>query len=400
MLRSVAAAGAAMAFPVSRSDVAAASLPPRPPGDQAIDALPDSVYRERLQRAQALLDEYDYAAVFCEPGTNFAYLAGASFGRSERLLALILPRRGEPAVVAPSFEVERVERALALQTGIRGWSEEENPHRLVADVLATAGRGRVGIEPSTRFGVVAGLRDVMPDREFVDATSLFTHLRIIKSDEELALIRHAISITQRAIAATFARLAPGMTERDVADRLSEQMARDGGRGGGLVQFGPNSALPHGGPGVATLEAGTPVLIDAGCRIHGYTSDITRMHFFGDEPSPRYKEVFNTVFAAQTAAYEAGRPGMECQQLDSIGRRIIEEAGYGRHFTHRLGHGMGMDGHEPPYLVEGNRRKLEPGMVFTIEPGIYLPDEWGLRIEDDFVVRENGLEPLSTRTSPM
>ena len=209
MLRSVAAAGAAMAFPPSRSDVAAASLPPRAQEDQAIDPLPDSVYRGRLQRAQALMDEYDYAAVFCEPGTNFAYLAGASFGRSERLLALILPRSGEPAVVAPNFEVERVERALALHAGIRGWREDENPHRLVAQVLTSAGRGRVGIEPSTRFGVVSQLRDVMPDREFVDATSLFTRLRIIKAAEELALIRSAISITQRAIAVTFALVPAG-----------------------------------------------------------------------------------------------------------------------------------------------------------------------------------------------
>ena len=148
----------------------------------------------------------------------------------------------------------------------------------------------------------------------------------------------------------------------------------------------------------TLERGMPVLIDAGCRVHGYTSDITRMHFFGDEPSPQYREVFNAVLAAQSAAYEAGRPGMECQQLDHIARTVIKQAGYGKYFTHRLGHGMGMDGHEPPYLVNGNNRPLVPGMVFTIEPGIYLPDQWGVRIEDDFVVREDGLEVLSSRVS--
>ncbi len=142
----------------------------------------------------------------------------------------------------------------------------------------------------------------------------------------------------------------------------------------------------------------PVLIDAGCNVHGYRSDITRMHFFGDDPSPSYIEVFNIVFAAQTAAFEAARPGIECQQLDRIARRVITDAGYGKNFTHRLGHGLGMDGHEPPYLVEGNRRALEPGMVFTIEPGVYLPDRWGVRIEDDFVVRERGLEPLSSRVS--
>lgn len=400
MIKSAAAAGAATLFPVAGSRQVAATFLAAAPDDQGINPLPPSVYRDRVRNAMSLMDEHGHAAIFCEPGTNFTYLSGANFGRSERLLALIIPQNGHPVIVAPSFEVERVKRALGPETDVRGWEEDQNPYQLVADALTPSGRRPIGIEPSTRFGVASRLQEAMPQRELVDATDLFRRLRIIKSTEELALIRKAISITQRAIAATFASLAPGMTERDAAGKLSERMSMDGGVGGGLIQFGPNSALPHGGPGIATLEAGMPVLIDAGCRVHGYTSDITRMHFFGDQPSPKYKEVFNTVLAAQTAAYEAARPGMECQDLDRIARRVIEEAGYGRYFTHRLGHGMGMDGHEPPYLVEGNRRQLEPGMVFTIEPGIYLPGEWGVRIEDDFVVREDGLEPLSTRVSFM
>ena len=387
-----------MVFPTARREAASDHFLLPDSFDQGIDPLPKSIYRERQQRARELMSEQGLAAVFIEPATDFGYLSGASFGRSERLLALIILERGDLLVVAPSFEVERVERALGPENRILGWEEDQSPHRLVADALTTVGRGRIGIEPSTRYGIVSRLRQAIPDWEFVDATDLFTQLRIIKSKEELALIRRAVSITQRAIAATFASLEGGMTERDVANHLSEQMAKDGARGGGLVQFGPGAALPHGGPGVATLEHGMPVLIDAGCRVHGYTSDITRTHYFGDAPPPEYREVFNTVFAAQTAAYEAGRPGIECQELDRIARRIIEEAGYGRYFTHRLGHGMGMDGHEPPYLVEGNRRRLEPGMVFTIEPGIYLPGQWGVRIEDDFVVGEDRLEPLSTRVS--
>jgi Xaa-Pro dipeptidase len=232
----------------------------------------------------------------------------------------------------------------------------------------------------------------------VDGSALFTRLRIIKAEDELKLIRRAVSITESSIAATFAGLEAGVTDREVARKLSGEMSERGARGGGLVQFGPTSAIPHGGTEERLLEPGMPVLIDAGCRVHGYTSDITRMHYFGEEPSAGYREVYNTVLAAQTAAFEAARPGMECQQLDRIARRVIREAGYGKRFTHRLGHGMGMDGHEPPYLVEGNRRKLEPGMVFTIEPGIYLPEQWGVRLEDDFVVRETGLEPLSSRVS--
>jgi Xaa-Pro dipeptidase len=400
MLKSVTVAGAAMLLPPARREATASYFLFPDLADQGIDPLPRSVYGERRQRARELMSDQGLSAILMEPATDFTYLSGASFGRSERLLALIIPRQGEAVVVAPSFEVERVERAIGTGGRILGWEEHQSPQQLVADALTSIGRGRIGIEPSTRYGMVSRLKQAMPDLEFVDATDLFTQLRITKSEPELALIRRAVSITQRAIAATFANLEAGMTERDVASYLSDQMAGDGARGGGLVQFGPSSALPHGGPGVSALEPGTPVLIDAGCRVHGYTSDITRMHFYGDTASSEYRKVFNTVLSAQTAAYEAGRPGMECQELDRIARRIIEEAGYGPYFTHRLGHGMGMDGHEPPYLVEGNSRRLESGMVFTIEPGIYLPGRWGVRIEDDFVVGDDGLEPLSRRVSFM
>lgn len=400
MLKSVTVASAAMLLPPAGRETGDPYFFLPDLTDQGIDPLPRSVYGERRQKARELMSDQGLAAILMEPATDFTYLSGASFGRSERLLTLIIPQQGETTIVAPSFEVERVARVIGTEGRILGWEEHQSPHQLVAEALTSLGRGRIGIEPSTRYGIVSRLQGAMPDWQFVDASELFTRLRIIKSDKELALIRRAVSITQRAIAATFASLEAGITERDVAGYLSEQMSLDGARGGGLVQFGPSSALPHGGPGVASLELGMPVLIDAGCRVHGYTSDITRTHFFGDAPSPEYREVFNTLLAAQTAAYEAGRPGMECQELDRIARRIIEEAGYGSYFTHRLGHGMGMDGHEPPYLVEGNRRPLEPGMVFTIEPGIYLPGRWGVRIEDDFVVGDDRLEPLSTRISFM
>ncbi len=365
---------------------------------QGIDPLPKAVFQRRLTRTLDLMAEQGLAALFCEPSTNFEYLLGTDFGRSERLIALAIPARGKPVIVAPAFEVDRVRRALRVGYEVLGWAEHEDPYRVVANAVWASGPGRIGIEPSTRFGVSRRLQKALPNWELIDGDPLFTRLRIIKSEDELGLIRRAISITETSIAATFAALEPGLSERDVGGLLSREMADRGARGGGLVQFGPGSALPHGGPGERQLALGMPVLIDAGCRVHGYRSDITRMHFFGDDPSPEYREVFNIVFAAQTAAFEAGRPGMECQQLDRIARRLITDAGYGRFFTHRLGHGLGMDGHEPPYLVEGNRRVLEPGMVFTIEPGIYLPGRWGVRIEDDFVVRERGLEPLSSRVS--
>jgi Xaa-Pro dipeptidase len=369
--------------------------------DQGTGRLPTSTFQARLAEAAELGAQAGLSALFCEPSTNFAYLAGGIFGRSERLIALVVPTAAmDPFFVAPRFEVERVERTVRPVGEVRGWREEQDPFSLIADALAGLRPGRIGIEPSTRYGMARRLKGALPGWELADATPIFERLRIIKSETEIGFIRRAISITETSIAATFASLEPGVTDSDVAGYLSAQMGERGAAGGGLVQFGPTSALPHGGTEGRRLEHGMPVLIDAGCRVQGYTSDITRMHFFGDEPGPEYREVFNTVLSAQTAAFEAGRPGMQFQQLDRIARHVITQAGYGEYFTHRLGHGIGMDGHEPPYLVEGNTRLLEPGMVFTLEPGIYLPDRWGVRIEDNVVVRADGLEALSTRIAPM
>ena len=390
------AAAGTLAFPGALSARATAGPPEPTTAAQGIDPLPGAVYTRRLERAAELMRERGLVAIFAEPSTNLAYLLGASFQRSERLIGLILTANAKPFLVAPVFELERIQRSVRVVPDLRGWSESMDPYRVVSDVIWTHGPGRIAIEPSTRYGVVRRLQQALPNWQFSDADPVFTRLRIIKSEDELTLIRRAISITETSIAATFGALEAGVTDREVAALLSREMGARGARGGGLVQFGATSALPHGGTEGRELERGMPVLIDAGCDVHDYTSDITRMHFFGDEPGPEYRDVYNTVFAAQSAAYNAGKPGMESQQLDRIARRVIDQAGYGEYFTHRLGHGLGMDGHEPPYLVEGNTRILEPGMVFTIEPGIYLPDRWGVRIEDDFVVRDDRLEPLSSR----
>ncbi len=356
-----------------------------------------AVFARRLERARQELAARRLDLLIATPSTNYQYLTGYGPGRSERLIALVLPAAGEPVIVCPAFEMERIRRNGQIQQ-IRGWEEYESPYALTRDVVRgfKAG-GTAALEPSTEYHTVLRLGEVLAGWRFVDATSVTERLRIIKSPEELALIRRAVEITEAAMAATFAQLAPGQTEREVSQTLSAEMLRRGAPGGGLVQFGPSSALPHGGPGGPKLAREMVVLIDCGCRVGGYTSDITRTIWYGDAPSAEFVTVFNLVHDAQTAALRLGRPReTQCQALDRAARKIIADAGYGRYFTHRLGHGMGMDGHEVPYLVEGNELRLEPGMVFSNEPGIYQLDKFGVRIEDDCVMTENGIEVISHR----
>jgi len=362
------------------------------------------VFARRIDRLQQELKTQKVDLLVVEPSTNFQYFTGYNPGRSERLILLMVPMAGAPVVICPSFEVERLKRNSAV-ADVRGWEEQADPWRLVQqggrEMKPKRRNGVAAVEPSTSFESYLHLEDRLGGWNLVNGASVTQRLRIVKAPEEVALIRLAIAATEAAIAATFAQLAAGMSERDVAQLLSREMSNRGSPGGGLVQFGPSSALPHGGPSAGTLARETVVLIDAGSRIEGYTSDITRTIWFGDAPSDEFKKVFNLVHDAQTAAIQAGRPLMtQCQEMDRLARKVISDGGYGQYFLHRLGHGMGMDGHEPPYLVEGNETRLEPGMVFTIEPGIYQLNKFGVRIEDDCVMGENGVEVLSHRPAKL
>ena len=366
-------------------------------------SLPPEVFARRLDRARAELKARGLDLLIATPSTNYEYLTGYNPGRSERLIALLLPVAGVPAVVCPAFEVERIKRHSVI-TELHGWEEQEDPHALVRETVLRlrpgSGRGSIALESSTTYQTFLRLGRALPGWKIVDAAPVTERLRVIKSPEEVALLRRAIAITQDAMAATFAQLAVGATEVQVAQTLSREMEQRGAPGGGLVQFGPSSALPHGGPGGPKLEREMVVLIDCGCRVGGYTSDITRTIWFGDRPSDEFRTVFNVVHDAQTAAMELGRPGTPCEAMDRAARKVITAAGHGPFFTHRLGHGLGMDGHEPQYLVEGNKNRLEPGMVFTIEPGIYQLGKFGVRIEDDCVMTENGVEVLSQRAAKL
>jgi Xaa-Pro dipeptidase len=367
-------------------------------------SLSPEVFSRRIVRAQAELKTRKWDLLVATPSTTYRYFTGYNPGRSERLIALVVPAVGDPAIVCPSFEVERIKRHTAI-ADIAGWDEQANPYKLVRKVVGARkpkGAGTIALESSTAFETYLGMKDVLGEWKFTDAAPVTERLRMIKSPEEVDLIRRAIAITEDAMAATFAQLAVGASEHDIATVLEQEMTKRGGEGGGgLVQFGPSSALPHGGPAGATLARETVVLIDCGCRVAGYTSDITRTIWFGDHPSDEFKQVFNLVHDAQTAAMQLGRPlSTRCQEMDRAARKVIADGGHGPDFTHRLGHGIGLDGHEPPYLVEGNETPLEPGIVFTIEPGVYQVGKFGVRIEDDCLMTETGVEVLSHRPAKL
>lgn len=390
-------AGAAVAAGAGRTPAGFVTPRLEPSAVLQQPTLTPEVFTRRMQNAQQELQQRHLDLLIATPSTNFAYLTGYDPERSERLIALLLPPDGAGLIVCPAFEVDRLKANTGI-TDFLPWQEAQDPYRLLRDwVRKPKFRGTAAIEPSTAYDTFLKLQSGIGTWEYKDGAPIFERLRIVKTPAEIALIRRAVEITQAAMAATFAQLAEGQSEQEVARILSREMENRGAPGGGLVQFGPDSALPHGGPTPTRLARDMPVLIDCGCRVSGYTSDITRTIWFGDSPTDEFKKVFNLVYDAQTAVITSAKPVVsQAQDLDRAARKVIADAGYGQYFTHRLGHGLGMDGHEVPYLVEGDEIRLETGMVFTIEPGIYQPGKFGVRIEDDAQMTENGVELLSTR----
>jgi Xaa-Pro dipeptidase len=364
----------------------AAAVPPRPllaasPAAPLPAPLEPDVFRDRQARLRAAAKAAGLDALFVTPSTNLAHAANLSMGRSERLTALLLFAAGPSVLITPYFEAENHGRD-ALVDEVVTWREDEDP---IALAVKSLGQAKVlGIEGTTAYGTVAKLLAAAP-LQARDATAVFDGLRMIKSEAEQAFIRDAARRTNLAIESTHRKLTRGVSESEVSVLLEREFQALGVKGGGLVQFGPSAALPHGGPGDRKLAPGDVVLIDAGCKVRGYTSDVTRTVSFGP-PSDEVRKVYAAVDAAQRAGIEALKAGATGEAADAAARRIIDEAGYGPFFTHRLGHGLGMDGHEPPYLVRGNTVPLSAGNTVTVEPGIYLPGKFGVRIEDDYCVQ--------------
>jgi Xaa-Pro dipeptidase len=337
-------------------------------------------------------------ALVLGPGSSLTYFTGVQWHLSERFFGLVFTRKGDPVWVAPSFERDRALEQVRVGGDVRTWEEDASPYRLVARALGDRGAatGRVGIEETMPFAFSDGVAQAAPASRLVSAVPVTAGCRMVKDAHERAIMERACAITRRAHRAVFASLREGTTVEEARAWCVAAHRRLGVRGGALVLFGRDAAFPHGTTNPQPLRPGDVVLIDGGGSLHGYASDITRTGVFGVPPTGRQRRIWELVRRAQIAALEAARPGVECQEVDAAARRVIDEGGFGpgyRYFTHRLGHGIGLDGHEWPYMVRGNATRLTPGMTFTNEPGIYIPGELGVRHEDTLIVTENGCENL-------
>jgi Xaa-Pro dipeptidase len=358
-------------------------------------------YRARIERAQQLLAEQNpkLDALFLAPGTSLYYFTGVHWWPSERLLGLVIPQKSQPIVACPVFEEGRFREQLRFPAEVRVWQEDESPTKLAATALADRGQrtGRIGVEEATMFTFYDHLRQAAPGFEFVSGDPVTIACRGVKSPHELELMRLACEATCDVYRATFASLKEGLSQNDVSRMVEAAYAQMGLRGDAMVLFGASSALPHGSVKPRTLREGDVVLIDDGCKVEGYSSDVTRTGVFG-KPSEKMQRTFEAVRKAQDAALDAARKSRLSGTVDDAARGAIASAGYGpdyKFFTHRLGHGIGLDGHEHPYLVRGSKTVLLPGMTFSNEPGVYIPDEFGLRCEDLMVVSEDGPAQLLT-----
>jgi Xaa-Pro dipeptidase len=352
-------------------------------------------YLDRQEKARRYMREASIDAIFLSGGSSLYYYTGAQWGISERLFGMILPAKGEPAYISPAFEKGRALEQIKFGKDVRTWEEHESPYQLAAAILKDRGitTGTLGVEETVDFRFADGVAKAAPTVKVVSADPVTARCRRIKSKNELELIRIANQITLKAYDAALSTLREGMTHVELGANIAAAHQKLGSSGGALVLFGEWSASPHGTVVPQKLREGEIVLVDGGCSVEGYKSDITRTTVLG-KPTDRQLKVWEIEHRAQKAALKAARPGVACEDVDAAARKVIVDAGFGpdyKYFTHRVGHGIGLDGHEWTYLVRGNKTKLEAGMTFSDEPGIYIPGEFGVRLEDIMVITENGAE---------
>lgn len=358
-------------------------------------------FQGRMEHAQKLMNDLKpgFDALFFAPGTSLYYFTGIRWGLSERLAGIVLPRSGKPVAFCPGFEEGRFREQLKFPIEVRVWQEDESPTEVAARALADQGirTGRIGVEETVYFTFSDHLRAAAPGFEYVSADPVTIACRGTKSAHELELMRLACEALFEVYKPVFAALREGMTQSDIAHMVEAGFAKMGLRGGALVLLGPSAALPHGTVHPQKLKEGDVVLIDGGCTVDGYESDVTRTSVYG-KPSEKIAHAYELVRQAQDAALDAARAGRLSGTVDDAARAVIVNGGYGpgyKYFTHRLGHGIGLDGHEHPYLVKGSTTNLQPGMTFSNEPGIYVVNEFGMRCEDDMVILPDGPAQLLT-----
>ena len=391
---------------------AASAVPPGSPIAQLKSRKPEATpisadeRKARIEKAQRLMREQKLEAICLAGGTTLQYFSGVRWGNSERLFLMVIPIKGDPFFVSPGFEEDRAREQIAngpwVSAHVFTWQEDDSPYALVATGLKEWGvsTGRLGIEEKTPFVFAEGLGKAAPALTIASATPVTAGCRMIKSPHEVELMRLAAKVTVQAYEAAWKMVREGMTQGEFGGLIAAAHQQLGFPGGGEPQVAEYSALPHGSRKPQHIREGTIVLVDGGCQVEGYVSDITRTFVLG-KATDKMKRVFDIVHQAQSKAVETARPGLPCEAVDAAARKVIEDAGYGpgyKYFTHRLGHGMGMDGHEWPYLVRGNKLPLAANMTFSDEPGIYIRGEFGVRIEDDMHITENGAE-LFTAQSP-
>ncbi len=361
----------------------------RPPAIAAAE------YEARLEKARGLTRALGADALLIGAGASLRYFTGVPWGATERLVALLLPVIGAPVMICPGFELGSLQADLKIEVEIRLWQEHESPAALVGRALAQLGADVLALDPAAPFSLFAALRQAAPSLSVKDAGLVVDGCRGVKSPAELALMRYAKAITLDVHRRAGAVLAPGVRASEVKRFIDEahRAASGGGSTFCAVQFGEATAYPHGLPGDQELAEGDLVLIDTGCQVEGYQADITRTYVFGS-PGEEHRRIWEIEHEAQAAAFAAVRPGLPCEAVDAVARRVLERHGLGPDYAlpglpHRTGHGIGLSIHEGPYLVRGDATPLAPGMCFSNEPMIVIPGRFGVRLEDHFHVTEDG-----------
>lgn len=356
--------------------------------------------RSRLEKLTASLLTSKLDAVILNPGPTLKYLSGLNFHLMERPVVLFIALGKDPLLVLPELELPKVDlfpyKVTAIAYG-ENPSEWDDAFRKAAQALSLDGK-RIGVEPrQLRLMEFRHVKAGAPEADFPDASDVFADLRLRKDKAEVGLMRTAVKIAQDALEAVIPQIKIGMTEKEVASELVVQLLKHGSESempfAPIVSAGPNAANPHASPSDRKIQAGDLLVVDWGATHDGYISDLTRTFAVG-EVDEEYKKIHKLVQEANAAGRAAAKPGVPCANVDIAARNVIEKSGYGKYFTHRTGHGIGMEGHEAPYMRGDNMQILEAGMAFTVEPGIYLTNRNGVRIEDNLVITEDGAESLS------